>query len=704
METENPAYFEVVKVIDLSVIIVSYNVKEFLQQCIMSVHNSIDHLTHEIIVIDNNSVDGTPNIIAQRYPNVKLIANPINRGFAAACNQGLKLARGRFILLLNPDTMLQEDTIPTMIQFLQEHPEVGAAGCKILNPDGTLQLACRRSFPTPAVAIPKVLGLSTLFPKSKAFARYNLTYLNPDQITEVDAVSGSFLFFRRDVYEKIGGLDEDFFLYGEDLDFCYRIKQAGWKIYYLPTTKIIHYKGESTKLAAFDNFITFYRAMDIFVKKHFNAGYSAIISLFLRLGIVGRAVLALFVRLMRKRLALLFDGVIIVGAILVAHRLQMRPLPNYETLISMLVFYLLLWLGTGYAVGIYDRKELSYSQAVVTAVLGFFISLIINVVFQRFIYSPRLIAWAFLFIAIFLPGWRILLLFLQRHCVIAPTSLLSKALLSRRTIIMGAGREGERIARKLRAHIEHGFEVLGFVDKEYITEPVAGLPFLGVVDDLPEIIRINRASELIFSTDRFNNDDILSLIDEIRPYRLNLKIVPRQLDYILGKSSVENIEDLPLYEVDYNYFHAGNRLAKRTFDWLAAALLSIISAPLILTLVALRRYKLHKVQFLGVDGSHFNGYVLQRRNGQNNSRHFISNLPLLWSILDGKLSFVGSELKTVDRDGRLLRCKPGLTGLYHIQNHHPLDDNDYQNFEHYYLQNHTFFLDIEIILKTILNI
>jgi lipopolysaccharide/colanic/teichoic acid biosynthesis glycosyltransferase len=167
---------------------------------------------------------------------------------------------------------------------------------------------------------------------------------------------------------------------------------------------------------------------------------------------------------------------------------------------------------------------------------------------------------------------------------------------------------------------------------------------------------------------------------------------------------VENIEDLPLYEVDYNYFHAGNRLAKRTFDWLAAALLSIISAPLILTLVALRRYKLHKVQFLGVDGSHFNGYVLQRRNGQNNSRHFISNLPLLWSILDGKLSFVGSELKTVDRDGRLLRCKPGLTGLYHIQNHHPLDDNDYQNFEHYYLQNHTFFLDIEIILKTILNI
>lgn len=688
---------------ELSVIIVSYNVKEFLQQCILSVKNAVDGMPHEIIVVDNNSVDGTPNILTKKYPEVILIANGENRGFAAACNQGLARAQGEFILLLNPDTMLQEDTIHTMVQFLKEHPEAGAAGCKILNADGSLQLACRRSFPTPAVALPKILGLSALFSKVKPFAKYNLTYLDPDELTEVDAVSGSFLLLRHTVYEKIGGLDESYFLYGEDLDYCFRIKSAGWKIYYVPFTKIIHYKGESTKLAAFDNFIAFYRAMDIFVRKHFSKGYSVLISVVLRMGIIFRAAFALIGRLVRKRLVMLVDGLAITIAILAAHQLQPRPLPNYPSLLSTLIFYLMLWLGTGYAIGLYERRELSYSRAVVASILGFFTSLVFNVVFRRLIYSPHLLAGAFIFIAIFLPGWRIVLLFLQRRRIITQTSLLSKALLSRRTIIAGAGKEGERIAKKLRTHIEHGFEVLGFVDKTYVNEPVAGLPFLGVIEDLPEIIRINRATELIFSTDRFNNDDILALIDDIRRYRINLKIVPRHLDYILGKSSVENIEDLPLYEVDYNYYHIGNRLVKRLFDIVVAVLFLVVTIPLFILVLISHRYRLTKKQFQGIDGTHFYAPVLVRLNGKK-AMPLMQKLPLLWAILNGDMSFVGSELKTSESDGRFLRCKPGLTGLYRLQNNHHFDENDYQNFEHYYLQNHTFFLDVEILLRTILHI
>lgn len=688
---------------ELSIIIVSYNVKEFLQQCILSVKSAAQPLKHEIIVVDNDSVDGTNKIIPQRFPEVTFVANSHNGGFAKACNQGMAIAKGKYILLLNPDTILQDDTLVTIYRFLEANPQVGAAGCKILNADGSLQLACRRSFPTPAVAIPKVLGLSTLFPRVKAFARYNLTYLDPDQITAVDAVSGSFLFFRREVYLQIGGMDEDFFLYGEDLDYCYRIKKAGWQIYYVPTTKIIHYKGESTKLAAIDNFITFYRAMDIFVRKHFSTSYSFIFGLFLRLGIFIRAVLALIARLFHQRLAVIFDGVVISGAILIAHQLQPRPLPGYSTLIGMLLFYLMLWMGTGYTLGIYDRRELSYSQAVVASILGFLISLLFNVIFHRYIYSPQMIAWAFLFIALFLPGWRILLLFLQRRRIITPTSLLSKTLLSRRTIIMGADKEGERIAKKLRTHIEHGFEVLGFVDKYYVNETVAGLPFLGVVEDLPEIIRIHRATELVFSTERFNNDDILALIDEIRPYRINLKIVPRNVDYILGKSSIENIEDLPLYEVDYNYYHVGNRFSKRAFDLAIAFLLLLLSTPLILFLLATRRYRLESLLFQGVDGAVFPAYLLKKSNGDGLNK-VIEQLPLLWAVLMGQMSFVGSELKAADLNGRLLRCKPGLTGLYNLQNGSQLDDNDYQSFEYFYMQNHSFFLDVEIILKTILHI
>ncbi|MDD5766225.1 MAG: glycosyltransferase family 2 protein, partial [Candidatus Marinimicrobia bacterium] len=370
----------------VSVIIVSYNVKEFLYQCIVSLMKSLQGISSEIIVVDNNSADGSDEMVRFKFQDFKLISNKENLGFATACNQGLKIAKGQYILLLNPDTLIQEDTIRTMIDFFENHQNAGAAGCKILNTDGSLQQACRRSFPTPMTAFPKIVGLSWLFPKIKRFGKYNLTYLDPDQLAEVDAVSGSFLMFRRTVWEKIGGLDETYFMYGEDLDFCFRIKQAGWKIFYVPFTKIIHYKGESAKLATFDNFITFYRAMDIFVKKNFRKSYSIFLGVPLRIGIFIRGVISIIGRLIRKRIVMLVDGLLLCLSILIAHRLQPRPLPDYSTLISMLVFYLLLWLGTGYVIGLYDRRELSYSRAIVASVTSFVASIIFNSAFKQLVY------------------------------------------------------------------------------------------------------------------------------------------------------------------------------------------------------------------------------------------------------------------------------------------------------------------------------
>jgi len=687
----------------VSVIIVSYNVKEFLQQCILSLKTALEKYEHELIVIDNDSVDGTVNIIRQKFTDVILIENRTNVGFAAACNQGLAISRGDLILLLNPDTMIQEDTIRIMADFFDKHPEAGAAGCKILNADGSLQLACRRTFPTPAVALPKLLGLSRLFPKVRAFSRYNMTYLDPNILTEVDAVSGSFLMFRKTVYERIGGLDESYFLYGEDLDYCYRIKKDGWKIYYVPPTKIIHYKGESTKHAAFDNFIVFYRAMDIFANKHFGKSYSLITDIVFKSGIFFRGLIAFLGRVFRKRIVMFVDGFALSIAILLAHQLQPRPLPNYSSLLSMLIFYLLLWLGTGYSIGLYDRRELSYSRAVVASLLSFIGSLIFNLAFKHFIYSPHMLVWSFIIATIILPGWRVALLFLQRRRIIQPASSLSKALLSRRTIIAGAGKEGERIARKLKTHIEHGFEILGFVDKNYGREEIAGFPFLGLISDLPEIIRINHATEIIFTTDRFNNDDILGIVDSIKRYRTNIKIVPRNLDYILGKSSVENIEDIPLLDVDYNLFHMGNRVIKRIFDVTLSVLAVILSGPIVLPLAYLMGYKMHLTEFVGVDGRHINALTMIKRNG-NHVRQFFKRYPLLFSIIKGDMSLVGSELMEVDHTNRNLRFKPGLTGLFRLSKNHRADDADRQNFEHFYMQNHSLFLDVEIILKTILKI
>jgi len=256
---------------DVSVIIVNYNVRDFLQQSLVSLQKALKGIRSEIFVVDNASDDGSAEMVRKRFPRIRLIANTVNLGFAKANNLALKKARGKFLLLINPDTIVQEDTIRVMVEFLKTHPDVGLAGCKIMNPDGSFQPACRRGFPTPWVAFTRISGLSKLFPKTKIFGKYNLTYLNTEETYPVDAVSGSFMMLRHEMFVQVGGLDESYFMYGEDLDWCYRIRQAGWRIFYVHSTQIIHYKGESTRRSSIDEIHTFYEAMHLFVEKHFHS-------------------------------------------------------------------------------------------------------------------------------------------------------------------------------------------------------------------------------------------------------------------------------------------------------------------------------------------------------------------------------------------------------------------------------------------------
>ncbi|HID95340.1 MAG TPA: glycosyltransferase [Candidatus Latescibacteria bacterium] len=282
---------------DLSIVIVNYNVKSFLRQALRTIVDASRGLETEIFVVDNGSSDGSAEMVSELYPGVQLIQNRQNVGFARANNQALRRCQGRYILLINPDTIVRQDTLVTMVRFLDEHPEAGAAGCKILNPDGTLQLACRRGFPTPGAAFFKITGLSRLFPKSSRFARYNLTYLDPDQVHEVDALSGSFMVVRREALDGVGLLDETFFMYGEDLDLCYRIKEAGWKIFYVPETEIIHFKGESTKrIPRLKSLIAFYGAMHIFVGKHLSKRYRLLTRWLLTAAILLRGLFSLIGR------------------------------------------------------------------------------------------------------------------------------------------------------------------------------------------------------------------------------------------------------------------------------------------------------------------------------------------------------------------------------------------------------------------------
>jgi hypothetical protein len=297
----------------VAVVIVSFNVAALLDDCLRSVAASRG-ADLDVWVVDNASSDGSAAMVAERYPEVRLIANADNTGFAFACNQALRQALGievavprgaaggtalaerpyDYVLLLNPDTRVPPDAIAHLAAFLDAHPQAAVAGPKLVRQDGSLDLACRRSFPTPWVSISRQSGLSLLFPKSRLFGRYNLTYLDPDETYEIDAGVGAFMLVRREAIEQVGLLDEAFWMYGEDLDWMLRMKQAGWSVYYCPEVVVLHYKGESSRRHSDKATREFYRAMLLFYEKHYAASTSPLLGALLQTGIRTKGIFAVW--------------------------------------------------------------------------------------------------------------------------------------------------------------------------------------------------------------------------------------------------------------------------------------------------------------------------------------------------------------------------------------------------------------------------
>lgn len=266
---------------DLGIIIVNWNTCAYLEKCLQTVYASQGDFTFQVIVVDNASTDGSPDMIRQKFPQVQLMVNRSNVGYPRGNNVGLRALgyRGindidadapRYALLLNPDTELPPDALHRMIQFMDSRPDAGVAGPKLVLPDGSLDKACRRGFPTPAVSFYHYSGLAKLFPSNPRFGRYNMTHADPDQELEVDSVVGAYMQVRREAIEQAGLLDEVFFMYGEDLDWAYRIKQAGWKVWYHPAVVVRHIKRAASRQNRRAQF-EFWRAMLIFYRKHFRA-------------------------------------------------------------------------------------------------------------------------------------------------------------------------------------------------------------------------------------------------------------------------------------------------------------------------------------------------------------------------------------------------------------------------------------------------
>jgi len=331
--------------IDISVVIVNYNVRDLADNCISSVYTANNNeYKIEIFFVDNNSIDGSSDHIEKKYPEVKVIRNSRNIGFSKANNIALRQCKGKYILILNPDTLLEENTFSKLIKFCESHKHTGAVTSRLILGNGKLDSACKRSFPVPSVAIPRILGLSSLFPKSKLFGKYNLTYLDENKTWEVDAICGAFMFIPKAVLDDAGLFDEDYFMYGEDIDLCYRIKKCGYKIFYFPEVTTIHFKGESTRKTNLSYVNNFYGAMIIFVRKNFT-GFSRLLSPVLQFGIFWRSLFSYMQRILRIFIFPISDIILLYLSLILSVRFRFGIFPNTDYLFIISV-YVLIWILT----------------------------------------------------------------------------------------------------------------------------------------------------------------------------------------------------------------------------------------------------------------------------------------------------------------------------------------------------------------------
>ncbi|MBI3189661.1 MAG: glycosyltransferase [Ignavibacteriales bacterium] len=649
----------------ISVIIVSYNVRAFLENCLVSVQKALEHLASEIIVVDNASDDGSVEMIQQKFPHVQLIINETNLGFGKANNQAGKNASGEFLFMLNPDTVVQENTFNVMLDFFQQHPDAGIAGCKVLNSDGTLQPACRRSFPTPWVAFTKITGLSSLAPNSPLFSKYNLTYFNPDETYEVDAVSGSCMMIRTPDFVQLGGFDEQFFMYGEDLDLCYRVQHTGKKVYYVHETQIIHYKGESVRRSDINDVRVFYQAMRLFVQKHFRFGTAA--NLILGFGIALREWIALIGKHATMFRSMLFDYVLVIISWLGGEWIRFGELmyfPSYAYPV-LLIIPPLVTLGTMFLFDVYTARKHSFARTfnailtanVLLAALTFFFN---EYAFSRFV----------LFIAgaiscVLLTGWRAILRSRQHG-----------EMFSKRTLIVGTNVSSIELISKLRGRNNHGYEIVGFVDtdRKRIGERIEGIEILGSIDTIGRVIQQHNISDVIFSNNSISYADVLSVISNSSDRTIHYRLVPSSLEVIIGKTHIDELNDLPLVDIEYNINRLPNRVVKRSMDVVIGFLLFVTLYP-----IACIRTGKNK-------GAFSNAFL---------------NIP---KVLSGEMSLVGISVQNNNRKEKKFKNigKRGISGLAQVNNFDKLSPEEIAQYNLSYAKNQSFFLDIEIILKSII--
>jgi GT2 family glycosyltransferase len=640
------------EILKISVVIVNYNVEYFLEQCLNSVQKALEKVSGEVFVVDNNSIDNSVDMVRQKFPDVHLIANKDNKGFSKANNQAMLISKGEYVLLLNPDTVVEEDTFQLIVDFMDNHPDAGGLGVRMLDGKGKFLPESKRGLPTPAVAFYKIFGLSSLFPKSKRFGRYHLGYLSEFETNEIEIMSGAFMLMRKTVLDQVGLLDEAFFMYGEDIDLSYRIIQGGYKNYYFPDTRIIHYKGESTKKSSVNYVFVFYRAMVIFAEKHFSQKHARLFSFLINCAIYLRAGLAIGTRFIKRATLPVFDfAYIVTGLLLLTRYWQQEDIEFPQNVLKYAIpGYTLIWMLSIFYNSGYDLP-MRLARFLKGTLLGTLMILVIYALLPK--------DWQFSRLYILIgASWVISYYFLSRlflHSSMGKRFKLFGAP-NQKFIIVGSLEESRRVSSILR-QTNSKIDSISLVSA---SDEKTGEQ-IGTLSQLEQITFIHEIDEVIFCAKDTSAQTIIEWMSVLGSRHLDFKIAQPDSLYLIGSNSIDTAGDLYVLNINEitRTIHVRN---KRTLDFVLSLFFLLLS-PFIIW-----KYK--------------------------NKAHWFRNM---FSCLTGKSSFVGYFLPEKQDGQQLPSIKRGILTPFDAHKiHDPLLAGKLNLI---YARDYKIWKDLEIIRK-----
>ena len=637
----------------LAVIIVNYNVKYFLKQCLESVYNSTSLENIEVYVVDNDSKDGSVEMVVESFPKVKLIANKKNVGFSTANNQAIKETNADYVVLLNPDTLVQSDSFEKVIKFMDEHPDAGGLGVTMIDGNGKFLPESKRGLPTPEVAFYKIFGFSKIFPKSKKFGKYHLGYLDKNETHKIEVLSGAFMAMRMETLDKVGLLDEDFFMYGEDIDLSYRITQGGYENYYFPGTTIIHYKGESTKKSSVNYVYVFYKAMAIFAKKHFESNKASLFSKLINIAIFFSASLAIIKRFFSLFFLPIIDfcavffGLHVVKTIYQDdHGLFHQPqLIN----ISFAIYSLLILIAVFFAGG-YDRP-IKLQKVVKGVFIGSLLtSLVYMFVANNYYFSIGSALLGIVIIMIGLTGIRWILHFFK----------IKKYRINffrKRIVIIGDQKESDKV-NNLVEHTQLYSSIVGTVSPFHTNNE----EYLGDLTQLKSLKEKHRINEAIFCAENVNYDAVIQTLIDFQDTDIQFKLAHTNDMFVLGSTDMNTSGELHTIKV-LGIESSENKRSKRLID-ISFSLKCFVFSPVLILF-------------------------------QKNKMNFLANS---WSVLKGKKSWVGYTSNDCIND--LPKIKKGVFSMTDLvdscTNEHRLNT--------IYAKDYSLWRDIAIIKKNLVRL